>query len=104
MGRHSALGEHIMTEEPGMERLGDVVLSPTLSRRAMLRAVAATAVAATSVGRAVPAFAQTGAPAAPRVVPAETAFAQSDPGIAPFTYRAPDSDLDDLRQRLAHAR
>jgi pimeloyl-ACP methyl ester carboxylesterase len=53
-----------------------------LSRRAVLRAGAATAFAASVLGRA----------------------AGADPAVAPFTFQAPQSALDDLQQRLARAR
>lgn len=82
----TASGELIMTEECGTERLGDVAFSNALSRRAMLRACAATAMAATGLVRA------------------GNAFAQTAPAITPFTYAAPESELTDLRQRLARAR
>jgi len=75
-----------MTEACETDRLGDVAYSNTLSRRALLRSVAATAVAVTGVVRAGSAFAQTG------------------PAIVPFTYHAPEGALEDLRQRLARAR
>jgi hypothetical protein len=55
-----------------------------LSRRAVLQTGAAAAIAGTGLTRAGSVFA--------------------NPAIAPFTYRAPQSALDDLRQRLAHAR
>jgi pimeloyl-ACP methyl ester carboxylesterase len=62
----------------------NVAFTAALSRRAVLRAGAATAIAATGLTRVRSAFA--------------------NPVIAPFTYHAPQSALDDLRQRLAHAR
>jgi pimeloyl-ACP methyl ester carboxylesterase len=55
-----------------------------MSRRAMLQAVAATAIAATGLAR--------------------VGNASANPAIAPFTYHAPQSALDDLRQRLADTR
>jgi pimeloyl-ACP methyl ester carboxylesterase len=77
-------GRQGMTVESGTGRLGDAALANALSRRAMLRAGAAAAIAATGLARAGSAFA--------------------NPAIAPFTYHAPQGALDDLRQRLAHAR
>ena len=74
-----------MTEEPWTEPLDIGFIGP-LSRRAVLRAGAATAIAAT------------GLPSAGQ------AFAQTDPAIMPFTYAAPESALDDLKLRLARAR
>jgi epoxide hydrolase len=62
----------------------NVAFTAALSRRTVLRAGAATAIAATGLTRMRSAFA--------------------NPVIAPFTYHAPQSALDDLRQRLAHAR
>ena len=53
-----------------------------LSRRAVLQAGAATAFAASALGRA----------------------ARASRRLAPFTFEAPQSALDDLRQRLARAR
>jgi epoxide hydrolase len=58
----------------------------TISRRAMLRGLAATAIAATGLARAGNAFASAGL------------------AITPFTYHAPQSALDDLRRRLALTR
>src|SRR5262245_63192055 len=57
-----------------------------MSRRSMLRGLAAMAVAATGLARAGPAFASAG------------------PAITPFRYRAPASALDDLKRRLAQTR
>jgi pimeloyl-ACP methyl ester carboxylesterase len=73
-----------MTKQLGTERRGDGAVPAAMSRRAVLQASAATAIAATGVGRMGSAFAR--------------------PAIAAFTYHAPQSALDDLRQRLAHAR
>lgn len=73
-----------MTDRIGTERLSDRALSVGMSRRAVLQAGAATTIAATGLARVGSAFA--------------------DPAVTPFTYRAPQSALDDLRQRLAHAR
>jgi epoxide hydrolase len=75
-----------MTEAIGMEQFGEVTVGSALSRRAMLRGVAAAAIAATSLARA------------------GNAFANDGPAITPFTYRAPQRALDDLRRRLANAR
>jgi pimeloyl-ACP methyl ester carboxylesterase len=73
-----------MTQQFGTDRQSDDAFSAAMSRRAVLQAGAATAIAATGAGRV------------------GTAFASS--AIVPFTYHAPQSALDDLRQRLAHAR
>jgi epoxide hydrolase len=59
-------------------------MAQELSRRAVLQTGAAAAIAAAGMARA------------------RTAYA--NPAIAPFTYHAPESALDDLRQRLAHVR
>lgn len=75
-----------MTDEFGTERFDDVAFTSVLSRRAFLQASVATVVAATgllSVGNT---------------------FARTGPAITPFTYRAPQSALDDLRQRLTRTR
>jgi len=77
-------GAWIMTNEFGTERVGKGVSTAAVSRRAMLQAVAATAIAATDLAHVGSAFAT--------------------PAIAPFTYRAPQGTLDDLRQRLARTR
>src|SRR5262245_65316091 len=69
----------------GTERNSDVTFGRTLSRRAMLQGFAATAIAATGLARA------------------GNAFADAIPAITPFTYRAPQRALDDLRRRLANA-
>jgi pimeloyl-ACP methyl ester carboxylesterase len=61
----------------------DLGCATATSRRALLQAGVAMAVAS-GVGR--------------------TAVALADPTIAPFTYRAPQSALDDLSQRLAQVR
>jgi epoxide hydrolase len=68
----------------GTQRRGARALPTAMSRRAVLQAGAATAIAATGVARVGSAFASA--------------------AIAPFTYHAPESALDDLRQRLAQAR
>jgi pimeloyl-ACP methyl ester carboxylesterase len=73
-----------MTKQLVTERRGDRAFPAAMSRRAVLQAGAATAIAASGVGRAGSVFAH--------------------PAIAAFTYHAPQSALDDLRQRLAHAR
>jgi epoxide hydrolase len=73
-----------MTKQFGTERKSDGALAGSMSRRAVLRASAATAIAATGLGRVGSAFASS--------------------AIVPFTYRAPQSALDDLRERLAQAR
>jgi hypothetical protein len=73
-----------MTKQLGTERRGDDAFPAAMSRRAVLQASAATAIAATGVGRVGSAFAR--------------------PAIAAFTYHAPQSALDDLGQRLAQAR
>ena len=75
-----------MTEGFWTEPLGDVASSGPLSRRALLEAGVATAIAATGV------------------LGAGKAFAQAAPAITPFTYAAPESALDDLKLRLAQAR
>ena len=74
-----------MTDEVRSEPLGEVTGGNGLSRRRLLQG-AATAFAAAgwmSAGRAV---------------------ADAAPAITPFTYAAPESALDDLKRRLAHAR
>jgi epoxide hydrolase len=68
------------------QRSSDVTLRPELSRRSVLRGLAATAAAATGLARARRAFASTG------------------PTLAPFRYRAPASALDNLKRRLAQTR
>jgi hypothetical protein len=75
-----------MTQEFGPERGHDFTSGSVLSRRAMLRWLAATAIPATGAARAGHAFANAG------------------PAITPFSYRAPQSALDDLRQRLGRTR
>jgi len=70
-----------MARQVGTDGLGD---AGALSRRALLQASAATAIAATGLGRVASPFA--------------------NPAVTPFTYHAPQSALDDLRQRLAQAR
>jgi epoxide hydrolase len=72
-----------MTNQVGTERRDGALTAP-LSRRAVLEAGAATAIAATGLARVGSAFA--------------------NPAIAAFTYHAPESALEDLRRRLAHAR
>jgi epoxide hydrolase len=44
------------------------------------------------------------ATAATGLVRAGNAFEQTAPAITPFTYAASESELEDLRQRLARAR
>jgi epoxide hydrolase len=73
-----------MTRQFGPERRSDGAFSAAMSRRAVLRTGAATAIAATGLARAGSAIAKT--------------------AITPFTYRAPQRAIDDLRQRLAQAR
>jgi pimeloyl-ACP methyl ester carboxylesterase len=73
-----------MTKHFGTERSGDGVLTAALSRRTVLQAGAATALAASWLGHVGNAFA--------------------NPAIAPFSYHAPQGALDNLRQRLAHTR
>jgi pimeloyl-ACP methyl ester carboxylesterase len=73
-----------MAAQFGRERRSDGAFAVAISRRAVLQAGAATAIAATSLGR--------------------VANVLAAPAIAPFTYHAPESALDDLRQRLAQAR
>lgn len=73
-----------MTKEFGTKRLGDGASTSAMSRRTMLQAVAATAIAADGLAR--------------------VGSAVANPAVAPFTYHAPQSALDDLRQRLARAR
>jgi epoxide hydrolase len=73
-----------MTKLFGVERQSDGAFTVAMPRRAVLQAGAATAIAATGLGRVGSAFAT--------------------PAITAFTYHAPQSALDDLRQRLAHAR
>jgi pimeloyl-ACP methyl ester carboxylesterase len=68
------------------QRNSEVILKSELSRRSMLRGLAATAFAATGLAR----------------VP--HAFADASPAIRPFSYRAPDSALDDLKRRLVQTR
>src|SRR5262245_20016360 len=73
-----------MTKMGGTEGYGDASFAAILSRRALLQAVTATVLAAAG--------------------PARVRQARAGPAITPFTYRAPQSALDDLRQRLAHTR
>ena len=73
-----------MTKQLGTERPSNGVLTAALSRRAVLQAGAATALAASGLGHVGSAFA--------------------NPAIIPFSYHAPQGALDDLRQRLAHTR
>src|SRR5262245_19482870 len=61
-------------------------LGNKVSRRAMLRGLAVTAVAASSLIRAA------------------TMFANDGSTITPFTFHAPQSALDDLKRRLSNAR
>jgi pimeloyl-ACP methyl ester carboxylesterase len=68
------------------QRNGNVTLRPELSRRSVLRGLAAAAIAATGLARA------------------GRAFANAGPVITPFRYRAPASALDDLKRRLAQTR
>jgi pimeloyl-ACP methyl ester carboxylesterase len=72
-----------MLNRSGTERRSDVAFTAAMSRRVMLQAGAATAIAASGL-----------APV--------SAFAQ--PAIRAFTYYAPQSALADLRERLARAR
>ena len=73
-----------MTKQLGPELRSDVAAGVAMSRRAVLQAGGATAIAASGLARAGSAFAT--------------------PAIAAFTYQAPQSALDDLRQRLERAR
>jgi pimeloyl-ACP methyl ester carboxylesterase len=73
-----------MTQQVGTERQSDGAFTAAMSRRTILQAGAATAIAATDLAR--------------------VGSALANPAIAPFTYHAPESALDDLRQRLARAR
>ena len=75
-----------MLEALETERHRDVTPRAEVSRRSMLRGLAATAAAATGLARAGQVFAN---PAA---------------AITPFQYRAPASALDDLKRRLAQTR
>src|SRR5262249_53518607 len=68
------------------QRNSDVMSRSELSRRSMLRGLAATVFAATGPARAT------------------LAFADASPAITPFSYRAPASALDDLKRRLAQTR
>jgi pimeloyl-ACP methyl ester carboxylesterase len=79
-----ALLKELMNKGSGTEGLGDDASTSAMSRRAMLKALAATAITATVLGRVGKAFA--------------------NPAIASFTYHAPQSTLDDLSQRLTRAR
>lgn len=74
-----------MTEELRTEPLSDVALS-ALSRRAMLQAGAASAIAATGL------------------LTAGNGLARAASAITPFTYAAPESALEELKLRLARAR
>lgn len=67
------------------EGFGTKLFADALSRRSFLLA-GATAIAATGLSGVVNIFAQTGA------------------AVTPFTYRAPQTALDDLKQRLARTR
>jgi hypothetical protein len=73
-----------MTKQFGTDRQSDGESTAAMSRRAMLQSGAATAIAAAGLAGVGSAFA--------------------NPAITPFTYHAPESALDDLRQRLARAR
>jgi pimeloyl-ACP methyl ester carboxylesterase len=73
-----------MTKQFGTDRQSDGESTAAMSRRAMLQSGAATAIAAAGLAGMGSAFA--------------------NPAITPFTYHAPESALDDLRQRLARAR
>jgi pimeloyl-ACP methyl ester carboxylesterase len=75
-----------MSHENGMERNNEATLRSRVSRRAMLRGLATTAFAATGLARPGNAIGSDGA------------------AISPFTYRAPQTTLDDLKRRLAQAR
>lgn len=74
-----------MTQELRTEPLSDVALS-ALSRRAMLQAGAASAIAATGL------------------LTAGNGLARAASAITPFTYAAPESALEELKLRLARAR
>jgi pimeloyl-ACP methyl ester carboxylesterase len=67
------------------ELIFDAALKRNFSRRTMLQGVAGTAIAASSLAHL------------------GKAFASADP-ITPFTYRAPQSALDDLKRRLSQTR
>jgi pimeloyl-ACP methyl ester carboxylesterase len=75
-----------MIEALETERHRDVTARAEVSRRSMLRGLAATAAAATGLVRA------------------GHVFANPDAAITPFQYRAPASALDDLKRRLAQTR
>ena len=72
----------MMTGAIGLGRCGDVSSFGALSRRALLKGAAA--------------IATTG--------PAHIARAFASPAVTPFTYQAPQSALDDLKQRLTRVR
>jgi hypothetical protein len=76
----------MVTQECGTQRNSAVTVRSMLSRRAMLRGLAATAIAAAGQARA------------------GKACANADPALTPSTYHAPQSALDDLKQRLAQTR
>ena len=71
-----------MTRTIATEGRGDVASIAAVSRRAFLNGAAA--IAATSL--------------------TQFGTVRANPRISPFTYRAPQGALDDLRQRLAHVR
>jgi pimeloyl-ACP methyl ester carboxylesterase len=73
-----------MTTQFGTDRQSEGASTAAISRRAVLQAGAATAIAAAGL--------------------AGVGSALANAAIAPFTYHAPQSALDDLRQRLAQAR
>jgi len=73
------------SEGCGTKQFGDFMFPNALSRRSFLQA-GAMAIAATGLSRV------------------ESVFAQTSTTITPFTYRAPQRALDDLRQRLARTR
>ncbi len=75
-----------MIEALATERHRDAAPRAEVSRRSMLRGLAATAAAATGLVRA------------------GQVFANPDAAITPFQYRAPASALDDLKRRLAQTR
>jgi len=83
---HLRWREEIMIHPFETQQNRDVILRSELSRRSMLRGLAATAFAATGLA---------GVP---------NAFAEASPAIRPFSYRAPSSALDDLKRRLAQTR
>jgi epoxide hydrolase len=75
-----------MLLENGKERNNEATLRGRMSRRAMLRGLATTTVAAAGLARAGNLLAREGA------------------AITPFTYRAPQTAIDDLKRRLGQTR